>query len=139
MKVQPLYRTDNYTNRPTFNGIHVLNPNVQKLILTTLDVKELNALSEFVKKEQSNSVHILLDSKDGKRLNASLVCFYRLSDFKTKYNQIPLVESKFHFIKRVVGAAERYKKQIQNFDVLKLKWDYPMLSEWVSRMYSSNT
>lgn len=135
MKVQTLRKTDTYTNRPTFNGIHVLNPNVQKLLLTTLDTKQLDALSEFAKKEQNNSVHILLDSKDGKRLSASLVCLYRLRDFKTKYKQIPLVESKFHFIKRVVGVAERYKKQIQNLDVLKLKWDYPMLSDWVTKMY----
>lgn len=135
MKVQYIYRADNSVIRPTFNGVHVIDTDVQKLLLTTLDSKQIEVLSQLVKKQQNNSVHILLNSKNGKQLNASLICDYRLSDFKPKYKQIPFFESKIHFIKRIVNTAEKYKKQIQDFEVTKLKWKYPVLSEWVNKIY----
>lgn len=135
MKIQSVYTTNNPIPSQNFNGLHVINPQVQRLLLTSLDSKQLGSLSEMIKAQQNNSVHILLDSKDGKRLNASLASVYRLKDFQTKYKQKILFESKFQFIKRVVNVAEKYKKQIQDFEVVKLKWDYPMLLDWVNKMY----
>lgn len=118
----------------TFNGLHVVDPKVQKLLLTSLDSKELETLSDLTQKQQNNSVHILLDSSEGKRLKASLTCVYRLQDFKTKYKQIPFLESKIHFIKRVTSRADKYKKQIENLEVHKLNWNYPILIEWVAKV-----
>ena len=135
MKIQAVNTKNNPTYSQNFNGLHVINPQVQKLLLTSLDSKQLGALSEMIKAQQNNSVHILLDSNDGKRLNAYLTSVYRLQNFQTKYKQRILFESKFQFIKRIVDAAEKYKKQIQDFEDVKLKWDYPMLLDWVNKMY----
>lgn len=132
MKTLPI---SSYNNNSTFKGLHVTNPDVQKLLLTKLNSKQLDELSQIIKEQQNNSVHILLDSKNGKRLDAFLVCLYRIQDFKTKYKQIPLLESKFNFIKRIVNVANEYNRQLQNLEVLKLKWDYPLLQEWVTKMY----
>lgn len=132
MKTLPI---SSYNNNSTFKGLHVTNPDVQKLLLTKLNSKQLDELSQIIKEQQNNSVHILLDSKNGKRFDASLVCLYRIQDFKTKYKQIPLFESKFNFIKRIVNVANEYNRQLQNLKVLKLKWDYPLLQEWVTKMY----
>lgn len=132
MKTLPI---SSYNNNSTFKGLHVTNPDVQKLLLTKLNSKQLDELSQIIKEQQNNSVHILLDSKNSKRLDASLVCLYRIQDFKTKYKQIPLLESKFNFIKRIVNVANEYNRQLQNLEVLKLKWDYPLLQEWVTKMY----
>lgn len=114
--------------------MHVINPTVQKLLLTSLNSKELSTLSDLTQKQQNNSVHILLDSKNGKLLNASLMCPYRLKVFKAKYKQIPFFESKIHFIKRVTSVADKYKKQIENLEVHKLKWDYSILREWAEKI-----
>lgn len=133
MKIQQISFSS--TTQPTFKGIHVIDPNVQKLLLTGLKSEQLTELSKLIKDQQDNSVHIILGSKNGKQLNADLTCFYNLQDFKTKYKQKPFFESKFSFIKRVINAANEYKKQIQNFEVLPLKWDYSMLEEWAKKMY----
>lgn len=131
MKIQT---SETSMSQPTFNGLHVINPMVQKLLLTSLNSKELETLSDLTQRQQNNSVHIFLDSINEKRLKASLMCSYRLQDFKTKYKQIPFLESKLHFIKRVANAADKYKKQIENLEVHKLKWDYPILREWAEKI-----
>lgn len=136
MKIQPSYLTNNSNTQPTFKGLHVIDTNVQKLLLTSLKPKKLDVLSKLIKEQQQNSVHILLDSNNEKRLNASLMCEYRLRGFrKTKFKQIPILESKLHFIKRVAKIANKYKKQIEDLKVLKLKWDYSSLPEWITKMY----
>ena len=132
MKISSLYSAN--SSKPTFKELHVINPEVQKLLLTELKPKQLGILSELIKEQQNNSVHILLNSKNGKQLNASLMCMYRLQNFKTKYKQIPVLESKIHFIKRVAEIANGYKKQINDFEVLKLKWVYSLLPEWITKM-----
>lgn len=66
------------------------------------------------------------------------MCSYRLQDFKTKYSQRFLFESKLNFIKRITNIASGYQKQIQNYEVLKLKWDYDMLPEWISKVLYSH-
>lgn len=132
MKIQPLQ--NNSAVQPAFNGIHVIDTDVQKLLLTSLNPKQLETLSELIKKQQDNSVHILLGSKNGNRLEANLMCAYRLQDFKTKYKQRLFFESKFNFIKRIVDVAEQYKKQIQNLDVHRLQWNYTQLPEWITKM-----
>ncbi|MBD5401415.1 hypothetical protein HDR58_01255 [bacterium] len=135
MKIQPLYLNNNFTNQQTFKGMHVIDSNVQKLLLTTLEPKQLDALAGIIKEQQNNSVHVLLDSKNGRRLKASLFSAYRLKDLKEKYEQIPVLESKFHFIKRIAKIANKYKEQVKDFEVLRLNWDYSMLPEWKSKMY----
>ena len=111
-----------------------MDPKVQKHLLTTLNPKQLNNLSKIAKSQEDNSVHILLTSAKGNRLKASLFCPYRIKDMKTDYKQIPVFESKFHFIKRVVKIADKYKQQIKGFKILKLNWAYSMLPEWKNKM-----
>ncbi len=123
-----------FSSQQNFKGFHVLDTKAQKSLLTSLNSKQLNTLSGYVKEQESNSVHILLTSAKGNRLKASLFCPYRIKDMKTDYKQIPVFESKFHFIKRVVKIADKYKQQIKGFKVLKLNWAYSMLPEWKNKM-----
>lgn len=136
MKIQEQSFSNTSYRQYSFNGLHVTDTKVQKFLLDSLSSKQLKMLSNFVKEQESNSVHILLDSKNQKRLKASLLCNYRLKNFKTEYIQIPIFESKFHFIKRVVKIANKYKQQIKNYKTIKLEWLYSSLPEWKSKMYS---
>ena len=118
------------TVQPNFKGLHVIDTDVQKLLLKELSSKQLKQLSNYVKEQENNSVHILLDSKNNVQLRATLQCPYRLQNFRPEYKQFFPFESKFHFIKRIVNIANEYKKQIQNYDVNKLNWVYTILPEW---------
>lgn len=133
MNIQKINQTNN-SSQPAYKGLHVMDPKVQKQLLTTLNPKQLNNLSKIAKSQEDNSVHILLDSKNGKQLNASLYSPYRIKDFKTEYKQVPFLESKMHFIQRVANTANKYKQQIKNFKVLKLNWIYSVLPEWKDKM-----
>lgn len=134
MKISSAYTANSSNTKPAFKGLHVINPNAQKLLLTELKPQQLKMLSGFIKEQENNSVHILLDSENGKQLNASLICMYRLQNFKTKYKQIPIFESKIHFIKRIAGIANEYKKQIKDLKVLRLQWEYSLLPEWITKI-----
>lgn len=135
MKIQQ----DNFVSKPTtkltFKGLHVINTDVQQLLLTNLRENHLVRVSEIIKEQKNNSVHIIIDSENGKQLNAQLFCPYRLQRFKTKYKQIPIFESKFGFIKRIAKIANGYQKQIENSELIPLKWTYTLLSEWASKMH----
>lgn len=120
-------------SRQSFMGLHVIDTKVQKLLLTSLNSKQLGTLSSMIKEQENNSVNILLEGS-GNRLNASLHSAYRIKDFKTEYKQIPFIESKMHFIKRVVAVANNYKQQVKDFKVCNLNWEYPVLSEWKKMM-----
>lgn len=135
MNIQNINYTNNYNSSQSFKGLHVTNPKVQGLLLKSLNSKQIETLSNITKNQENNSVHILLDSKNGRTLNASFFCPYRIKDLKTEYKQIPIIESKMHFIKRVAKTANKYKEQIKNFKVFKLNWDYPVLSEWKNKMH----
>ena len=136
MLILPLNASNYSQGQPSFNGLHIIDPKVQKLLLKSLDNKQLVMLSELIKAQENNSVHILLGSENGRRLNASLICDYRLKNLKPKYKQLPVFESKINFIKRVVNIANKYKIQIKNLEVSKLKWIYSSLPEWTNKMYS---
>ena len=123
-----------FTSQQKFKGLHVIDTKVQKTLLTSLNSKQLNTLSGLIKEQENNSIHILLDSKTGNHLKASLLSPYRIKDFKTNYKQVPIFESKLHFIKRVVKIANKYKQQIKDFEVLKLNWAYSILPEWKNKM-----
>lgn len=135
MNIQKVNYTSNSSSSQAFKGLHVTNPKVQGLLLKSLDAKQIETLSNITKNQENNSVHILLDSKNGRTLNASFFCPYRIKNLKTEYKQFPIVESKMHFIKRVAKIADKYKEQIKNFEVFKLNWDYPVLSEWKNKMH----
>ena len=120
MNIQKVSYTSNSKSSQSFKGLHVTNPKVQKLLLKSLDNKQIETLSNIVRNQENNSVHILLDSKNGQTLNASFFCPYRIKNFKTEYKQFPIIESKMHFIKRVAKTANKYKEQIKNFEVFKL-------------------
>lgn len=135
MNIKKVSYTSNSKSSQSFKGLHVTNPKVQKLLLKSLDNKQIETLSNIVKNQENNSVHILLDSKNGQTLNASFFCPYRIKNFKTEYKQFPIIESKMHFIKRVAKTANKYKEQIKNFEVFKLNWDYPLLSEWKNKIH----
>lgn len=130
MRVQSFQSHSNSTSQLTFKGIHVTDPDVQKLLLTRLNPKQLGELSGLLKEQEDNSVHVFIDSKNGKRLEASMFCEYRIQDFKTEYKQRPFFESKLNFIKRVVGIANEYKKQIKDFEQSKLNWNYSVWQAW---------
>lgn len=135
MNIQKVSYTSNSKSSQSFKGLHVTNPKVQKLLLKSLDNKQIKTLSNIVRNQENNSVHILLDSKNGQTLNASFFCPYRIKNFKTEYKQFLIIESKMHFIKRIAKTADKYKEQIKNFEVFKLNWDYPVLSEWKNKMH----
>lgn len=135
MKIQQVHFVNNPAAKLTFNSLHVVDTEVQQLLLTNLKEDQLVRVSEIIKEQKNNSVHIILDSEDGKKLKASLLCQYRLQDFKTKYKQFPIFESKFGFIKRIAKIANKYQKQIDNFEVIPLKWTYFSLTEWTSKMH----
>lgn len=116
-------------SRQSFMGLHVIDTKVQKLLLTSLNSKQLGTLSLMVKEQDNNSINILLGAS-GNRLQASLHSAYRIKDFKTEYKQIPFIESKMHFIKRVVKVANKYKQQVKDFKVYNLPWGYDVLAEW---------
>ncbi len=137
MQIISVSTVNNQTKQQAFNGLHVVKPNVQKMLLTDLNNKHVGMLSKFIKEQENNSVHILLDSENGKSLKASLMCEYRMYNFKTEYKQVPFLESKIHFIKRIVETANKYKTQIKNAPVLKLEWNYSSLEEWIQKMYMS--
>ncbi len=135
MKIQSQNAICNSAQQPSYKGLHVVNPYVQQFLLTSLKSKQLEELALLIKEQQNNSVHILLDSKDGKLLKASLISDYRIKDFKQKYKQFPIFESKIHFIKRVVNIANNYKQQVKDFEVMKLNWKYSLLKEWKTKMH----
>ena len=85
MNIQKVSYTSNSKSSQSFKGLHVTNPKVQKLLLKSLDNKQIETLSNIVKNQENNSVHILLDSKNGQTLNASFFCPYRIKNFKTEY------------------------------------------------------
>ena len=51
-----------FSSQQNFKGFHVLDTKAQKSLLTSLNSKQLNTLSGYVKEQESNSVHILLTS-----------------------------------------------------------------------------
>lgn len=95
MKIQQYSMKNNSINQPTFNELHVIDSKVQKLLLTSLEPKQLDMLSQLIKKEENNSIHILLDSKNGKLLNASLICFYKLKILKLNISKYHFLNQKF--------------------------------------------
>ena len=135
MKIRSQNPTYSSTIQPSCKGLHVINPYVQHFLLTSLKSEQLEELAALIKEQQNNSVHILLDSHDGKRLDASLLTYYRIINFNDRYKQIPVFESKFHFIKRVVKIANKYKEQVKDFEVLKLNWQYSLSKEWAVKMH----
>ncbi len=135
MKIQKYNQANMSFAQQSFQGLHVIDTKVQGLLLENLNPQQLNTLSTFVKEQESNSVHILLGAKNKNTLQASLLCNYRLKDFKTEYKQLPIFESKFHFIKRVIKIANGYKQQIKNLEINKLKWSYSILPEWKNKIY----
>lgn len=131
MKIQPLTFNNNYNNQSSFKGIHVVDTDLQKHLLTKLNKNELKQLSGIMKDQQNNSVHIFFDFDKMKQLKAGLSCEYRLEDFKTKYKQ-RLFESKFNFIKRIVKTANEYREQVKDFKPHRLLWTYDFLPEWLA-------
>ena len=65
MNIQKVSYTSNSKSSQSFKGLHVTNPKVQKLLLKSLDNKQLETLSNIVRNQENNSIHILLDSKNG--------------------------------------------------------------------------
>ena len=86
MNIQKVSYTSNSKSSQSFKGLHVTNPKVQKLLLKSLDNKQIETLSNIVRNQENNSVHILLDSKNGQTLNASFFCPYRIKNFKFASN-----------------------------------------------------
>lgn len=135
MKIQQDNLVNNPTTKLTFKELHVIDTDVQQLLLTSLRENHLVRVSEIIKEQKNNSVHIIMDLENGKQLNAQLFCPYRLQRVKTKYKQIPIFESKFGFIKRMAKIANGYQKQIENFKLIPLKWTYTLLADWVNKMH----
>ena len=83
------------------------------------------------------SESIIEIAREKKRINRLDIDFRvcDMTNFKTEYKQFPIIESKMHFIKRVAKTANKYKEQIKNFEVFKLNWDYPLLSEWKNKIH----
>ena len=98
-------------NSTQFKAIIIPKEKIRRNILNKLNETQLTELKTILQEQQKNPVNAIIDSKN-LYLNAKIFCQYRLQNFKEKYKQIPFLESKLDFIKRVIKKCDEYKKQL---------------------------
>ena len=112
MQVSPISNkiSSNNNSGIAFRAL-IVEPETLSKIFKNLKTEQLIEFKNIVLEQNKNPIHIILNSPKN-RLEASLYCQYRLKNFKEKYKQIPIIESQFNFIKRIVNKANKYKKQL---------------------------
>ena len=112
MKINPI---SNSQRKTTFGGgMFVNSTNAQRLILKRCNSVQIEKIRDIFEKQKNNILFCFIyTSENGKRLEAVLQCGKYITNFKDRYKQIPLFESKFGFIKRLSKRMDKYKTQLQ--------------------------
>lgn len=107
MQVNPIL---NSKYGSSFKSMHVYDQEARKLILKSVNTKQLEELKDIFYKQADNQVFcFIFTSKNKKHLEARIMCRYFINNFKEYYKQIPIFESKFHFVKRMSEQMDKYQ------------------------------
>ena len=113
MQVNPISNSQYSTS---FNGgMHVNSKKAQWLITKSCSPKQIEKINDIFDKQKNNILYCFIYTLgDHKRLEAILQCEKFITNFKNRYKQAPLFESKFGFIKRLSRRMDKYQKQLQD-------------------------
>ena len=112
MKISTKNSNNFSSTNPNFRAIIVPKEKNLAKIVKSLSNEELIEFKNILLEQQHNPVIAFIDSNKYKQLTAKLYCSYYLKDFKEKYTQKFLIESKFDFIKRIAKICNEYKNQL---------------------------
>lgn len=112
MQVNPISNSQYSKN---FNGgMHVNSRRAQWLIVSGCNAGQFEKVKNIFAKQKNNILYCFIYScGKGKRLEAKLMCQKYISNFKDSYKQIPILESKLGFIKRLSRRMDKYQNQLQ--------------------------
>ena len=109
MKIQKI---DNHKKDDTFKSFGTVNKKLSDSIIRSANKTQRKQLMEMYQKELKNPVDAIIYSRYG-FLRARLSCPRFIVGFKELHKQIPILESKFSFIKRVVNIVDGYNERLK--------------------------
>ena len=113
MQVNPISNSQYSTSFQ--GGIHVYSKKARHLILTSCSNNQIEEIKKIFDKQKNNIVYCFIYPSDNKkRLEAKLMCEKYIVNFKDNYKQIPVLESKLGFIKRLSKRMDKYQNQLRD-------------------------
>lgn len=103
-------QSNNY--QQSFQSIRIPDSVARKKIIKSMNSKQIDEFITILDRQRKNPVNITFSRGKLNTIEAQISCPYWLSDFKPDYKQLPIVESKFSFIKKVVKKANEYQGQL---------------------------
>jgi len=96
----------------SFKSFFIPFQDTQDLIKKSLNKKQLYKMLDVFEKENNNPVNVMIYSNNNFLLKAKISCKYKIENFKEDYRQIPIIESKLSFIKRLAKKIHKYNESL---------------------------